>query len=126
MATLKDTASKVSRRSFLRKTATGAGATAAMVAAGHAAEAAQGASAGASITASSITIPAEFAAAATAPPKKMEFPLSGAEVFARACQQEGVAALFCCPGNYTVIHAIASAGIPAYGGRHEGSMAHAA
>ena len=54
------------------------------------------------------------------------FPMTGAEVFAKACKGEGVGALFCCPGNYTVIHALASAGIPAFGGRHEGSMAHAA
>ena len=40
--------------------------------------------------------------------------MTGAQVFARACKEEGVAALFCCPGNYTVVHAIASAGIPAY------------
>ena len=52
--------------------------------------------------------------------------MTGAQVFARACKEEGVAALFACPGNYPVIHALASAGIPAYGGRHEGSMAHAA
>ena len=52
--------------------------------------------------------------------------MTGAQVFARACKEEGVAALFCCPGNYTVTHAIASTGIPTYGGRHEGSMAHAA
>ena len=52
--------------------------------------------------------------------------MTGAQVFARACKEEGVAALFACPGNYPVIHALAAAGIPAYGGRHEGSMAHAA
>ena len=57
---------------------------------------------------------------------RFEFPMTGAQVFARACKEEGVAALFACPGNYPVIHAIASTGIPAYGGRHEGSMAHAA
>ena len=58
--------------------------------------------------------------------KAYTFPMSGAEVFAKACKDEGVGALFCCPGNYTVVHALASAGIPAFGGRHEGSMAHAA
>lgn len=52
--------------------------------------------------------------------------MTGAQVFARVCKDEGVAALFCCPGNYGVIHAIAGAGIPAYSGRHEGSMTHAA
>src|SRR5260370_24624295 len=73
-----------------------------------------------------IPIPAEFAAAKAAPLQKVDFPMNGAQLFARACKEEGVAALFCCPGNYGVIHAIAATGIPAFGGRHEGSMAHAA
>src|ERR1700719_627557 len=29
--------------------------------------------------------------------------LSGAEVFAKFCKEEDLAAVFCCPGNYTVI-----------------------
>ena len=106
----------MSRRNFLRKTVTGAGATAAVAVAGQTVRAAD----------PSVTIPPEFGAAAAAAPRPLEFPLSGAEVFARACKDEGVAALFCCPGNYNVVHALASAGVPAYGGRHEGSMAHAA
>jgi thiamine pyrophosphate-dependent acetolactate synthase large subunit-like protein len=122
MATSKDKTSGVSRRNFLKTTVTGAGATAAIAAAGQATAAAQRAG----TTIPGIAIPPEFAAAAAAAPKHMEFPLTGAEVFARACHKEGVAALFCCPGNYTVVHALASAGIPAFGGRHEGSMAHAA
>ena len=73
-----------------------------------------------------IRVPAEFAAATAADPVRFEFPMTGAQVFARACKEEGVAALFACPGNYPIIHALASAGIPAFGGRHEGSMAHAA
>jgi thiamine pyrophosphate-dependent acetolactate synthase large subunit-like protein len=52
--------------------------------------------------------------------------ITGAEVFAKACNDENLAAMFCCPGNYQVINAIAGAGIPSYGGRHEGSMASAA
>src|SRR5271166_1198439 len=48
--------------------------------------------------------------------------MSGAEVFAKLCKDEDLAALFCCPGNYTVINAIAAAGVPAYGGRTEGAM----
>ena len=52
--------------------------------------------------------------------------MTGAEVFAKLCKDEDLAALFCCPGNYTVINAIAAAGIPAYGGRSEGSMCAAA
>jgi thiamine pyrophosphate-dependent acetolactate synthase large subunit-like protein len=47
-------------------------------------------------------------------------------VFARACKNEGLAALFCCPGNYTVINSISAAGIPAYGGRIEDIMCAAA
>jgi thiamine pyrophosphate-dependent acetolactate synthase large subunit-like protein len=77
-------------------------------------------------TVAPIRVPAEFAAAAAASPKPFAFPMTGAQVFARACKEEGVAALFTCPGNYPVIHAIATAGIPTFGGRHEGSMAHAA
>ena len=77
-------------------------------------------------TVAPIRVPAEFAAATAAAPVTFEFPMTGAQVFARACKEEGVAALFACPGNYRSIHALAAAGIPAYGGRHEGSMAHAA
>jgi thiamine pyrophosphate-dependent acetolactate synthase large subunit-like protein len=117
MAGSTDRASSISRRNFIRKTVTGAGATAAVAVAGGAAAAAE---------APAITIPAAFADAKTTTPKPLEFPMTGAEVFARACKEEGVAALFTCPGNYGVVHALASAGIPAFGGRHEGSMAHAA
>ena len=108
--------SNMSRRNFLRKTVTGAGATAAVAVAGQAAHAADPA----------VTIPSEFAAASSTAPRRLEFPMTGAEVFARACKEEGVAALFCCPGNYNVVHALAATGVPSYGGRHEGSMAHAA
>jgi thiamine pyrophosphate-dependent acetolactate synthase large subunit-like protein len=52
--------------------------------------------------------------------------MTGAQVFAQACRDEGVAALFCCPGNYGVVHALANIGVPTYSGRHEGSMTHAA
>lgn len=52
--------------------------------------------------------------------------MTGAEIFAQLCVKENLAAMFCCPGNYTVIHAVAAAGIPSYGGRTEGSMAAAA
>ncbi len=73
-----------------------------------------------------IKIPDEFALAANAPLKKADFPMTGAEVFARVCKEEGLAALFCCPGNYNIQNAIALEGIPTYSGRHEGSMCHAA
>ena len=52
--------------------------------------------------------------------------MTGAQIFAKACKEEGLAALFCAPGNYTVINAIASEGIPTYGGRTEGMMCAAA
>jgi thiamine pyrophosphate-dependent acetolactate synthase large subunit-like protein len=73
----------------------------------------------------SIRIPEDFTAslAEEAKPGKFEGRgMSGAEVFARVCKDENLAALFCCPGNYTVINAIAAAGIPSYGGRTEGAM----
>ncbi len=52
--------------------------------------------------------------------------ITGAQVFAKACKAENLGALFCCPGNYTVINAIAAEGIPVYGGRTEGAMCAAA
>ena len=73
-----------------------------------------------------ISIPAEFAAAANVAAVKPEFPMSGAQVFARVCKEEGLAALFSCPGNYPIVNAIALEGIPTYSGRHEGAMCHAA
>jgi thiamine pyrophosphate-dependent acetolactate synthase large subunit-like protein len=113
--------SGVSRRAFLRQAASGAGATAAAAVGATAVTAAV-----ADTAVPAIRIPPEFAAARSAALPALDFPMTGAQVFARACKEEGVAALFTCPGNYPVIHAIASTGIPAYGGRHEGSMAHAA
>lgn len=114
-----------SRRNFLRKAV--AGATAAAALTGRGAEAAaQTAAQLAPSAVAPIRVPAEFAAATAAPPVSFGFPMTGAQVFARACKEEGVAALFACPGNYGIVHALAASGIPAYGGRHEGSMAHAA
>jgi thiamine pyrophosphate-dependent acetolactate synthase large subunit-like protein len=52
--------------------------------------------------------------------------MTGAEVFAKLCKEEDLAAFFCCPGNYTVMGAIAATGIPSYGGRTEGGMCAAA
>jgi thiamine pyrophosphate-dependent acetolactate synthase large subunit-like protein len=73
-----------------------------------------------------IRIPDEFAAAAKTPPVKAAFPMTGAQAFARLCKEEGLAALFSCPGNYPIVNAIAQEGIPTYSGRHEGAMCHAA
>src|SRR5271165_3417133 len=77
----------------------------------------------------SIAIPKEVPATLTEQAKPGSFEgkgMTGAEVFARLCKEEELAALFCCPGNYTVINAIAAAGVPAYGGRTEGAMCAAA
>jgi hypothetical protein len=46
-----------------------------------------------------IRIPDELTAGSNAAAADIQFPLTGAQVFARACKEEGVAALFCCPGN---------------------------
>jgi thiamine pyrophosphate-dependent acetolactate synthase large subunit-like protein len=74
----------------------------------------------------SIRLSKEFTNSLSASSLKIDFPMMGADVFAKACVEEGLAALFACPGNYTIIHAMANQGIRAFSGRHEGSMAHAA
>jgi thiamine pyrophosphate-dependent acetolactate synthase large subunit-like protein len=73
-----------------------------------------------------IVVPDEFAQIARVTPSPARFPMTGAQVFARLCKEEGLAALFSCPGNYRILHAIALEGIPTYSGRHEGAMCHAA
>lgn len=106
----------VSRRGFVTK-----GAVAAAVAAG--------AEAAASTTErrdSNIKLPSEVPASLAEDSKPPDFPMTGAQIFAKACKAEGLAALFCAPGNYVVINAIASEGIPSYGGRTEGMMCAAA
>src|SRR5688500_13646844 len=77
----------------------------------------------------SLRIPKEIPAALSEAPFVGTFEgkgMTGAEVFAQLCKKAGLAAMFCCPGNYTVTHAIAAAGVPSYGGRTEGTMAAAA
>ena len=77
----------------------------------------------------SIRIPKEVAANLAEAAKVGTFEgkgMTGAEVFAKLCKEEELAAMFCCPGNYTVINAIAAAGVPTYGGRTEGAMCAAA
>ncbi len=77
----------------------------------------------------SITIPKEIPATLNENPKQLSFEgrgMIGAEVFAKLCKEEELGAMFCAPGNYTVINAIASVGIPTYGGRTEGNMCAAA
>src|SRR5215467_6041946 len=83
----------------------------------------------AAVTIPSIRIPAEIATSLGEAPELGSFDgkgMTGAQVFAQLCKQEDLAAMFCCPGNYTLIHAIAAAGIPSYGGRREGAMCAAA
>jgi len=73
----------------------------------------------------SIRMADAFTASLAEEPVTAEFEgpgMTGAEVFANLCKAEDLAALFCCPGNYTVINALAAAGVPSYGGRTEGAM----
>src|SRR5215510_7060156 len=112
--------SAVSRRNFITKAIATAGVTAATVfgeTTGIAADNSE---------AKPIKVPDEFAQASQSPPVKANFPMTGAQVFARVCKEEGLAALFCCPGNYPIQNAIALEGIPTFSGRHEGAMCHAA
>ncbi len=77
----------------------------------------------------SIRLPKEIPASLNEATKPGSFEgqgMTGAEVFAKLCKEEDLAAMFCCPGNYTVINAIAAAGVPTYGGRTEGAMCAAA
>lgn len=115
-----DVGPDVSRRKFISKAMASAGATAATILATGEVVAAS------NVETNSIKIPDEFAQAAKAAPVKPNFPMSGAQVFARLCKEEGLAALFSCPGNYSIVNAIAQEGIPTYSGRHEGAMCHAA
>ncbi len=110
-----------SRRGFLAGPAAAAGAVAAAMLASKPLSAA--------VPIPSISIPKEIPANLAENPKPGSFEgrgMSGAEVFAKLCVEEDLAALFCCPGNYTVINAMAAAGVPAYGGRTEGAMCAAA
>jgi hypothetical protein len=116
---------KVSRRDFLAKSALGAGAAAAL----GGATASPASAADAAPNMAPIKLADEFVKSINEPTVTFEFGekgLTGAEVFARACKEEGLAALFCCPGNYTVINAISAQGIPSYGGRIEDIMCAAA
>src|ERR1700682_2136763 len=109
---------KASRRKFLTRgmlTAAGAGAL--------------GAPQPAAATTSAeraIRLPDAIPAALNTAPKPASFPMRGAQVVAKVCKNEGLAALFCCPGNYDVINSICDEGIPCFGGRTEGSMCAAA
>jgi acetolactate synthase-1/2/3 large subunit len=110
----------VSRRRFMSKAMAGASVTAATALGARESMAADDAAA------PKIKIPDEFTRAASTPAVKAEFPMTGAQVFARVCKEEGLAALFCCPGNYNVVNAIALEGVPTFSGRNEGAMCNAA
>ncbi|MEP7273928.1 MAG: thiamine pyrophosphate-binding protein, partial [Acidobacteriota bacterium] len=110
----------VSRRRFLRTAVTGAAATSIAALANSEVHASD------EPGPNPIKVPDVFEEAAKAVPVKAVFPMSGAQVFARVCKEEGLAALFSCPGNYSIVNAIAQEGIPTYSGRHEGAMCHAA
>jgi thiamine pyrophosphate-dependent acetolactate synthase large subunit-like protein len=110
-----------SRRTFMQEAVLSAGATAAVLGTGKAVLAAVQDNGS-----KPITIPPEFDVANTTTLPTIDFPMTGAQVFAKACKDEQVGALFCCPGNYPVVNAIAESGIPTYSGRHEGSLCHAA
>ena len=117
--------SRVSRRDFLAKSAIGAGAAAALGAAGTA----SAATGDVAPNMAPIRVAEQFTKSIGEAPISLEFGpegLTGSQVFARACKEEGLAALFCCPGNYTMINAISAVGIPAYGGRIEDIMCAAA
>ncbi len=118
-----NTSAGTTRRKFLLKSAAGAGAVMAAVAP-H-----SKIFAGSDAEIPSIRIPKEIPASLNEAAKPGSFEgkgMSGAEVFAKLCKEEELAVLFCCPGNYTVINAIAAAGVPSYGGRTEGAMCAAA
>ena len=109
---------KVSRRNFIKGTAlAGAGAAAMLQSENSEAQDSNGAK---------IRIPDEIPRTLAEAAKPANFPMTGAEVFAKFCNDEGVAGFFCCPGNYNMINAIAAEGIPSYGGRCEGNMVSAA
>jgi hypothetical protein len=98
-----------SRRSFLRTSGllAATGAAGLPLAASAAAKEAPG---------QPLPLPAAFAVSAKTPYETPKLPMNGATLFAVACKAEGLAALFCCPGNYTVTHAMANIGIPVYTG----------
>ena len=111
-----------SRRDFLRLAGAGIGtaAAASLSTAARAADAVPGPN-----DIPSIRLADAFKASLAEAPGLTSFEgvgMTGADVFAQLCKNEGLAALFCAPGNYSIINALAAAGIPTYGGRTEGSM----
>lgn len=125
-----DDCGSVSRRSFLKTSTIGAST---LAAAGMAARDADGKHDTQAGEPRAIQISEDFRTSLESPPRPASFEgkgrrkgMNGAQVFAKVCKDEGLGALFCCPGNYTVIDAIAAEGIPCFGGRTEGMMCAAA
>lgn len=116
----------MSRRDFLKVGSASVAAAAASTALGRGVLGDASAQASGEILAQQPTIPGAFATAAQTPFKDVDWPLNGGQVFAKICKAEGLAALFCCPGNYTVVHAIAEEGISTVSARDERSGGHAA
>ena len=119
----------VSRREFLKRSALGAGVAGVAAATLGSVRTAQAVQAGTTEPAEGITIPDDIHRTLKEAPKHATFEgrgMSGHQVLARAFKEEGLAAFFCCPGNYGMINAIAAEGIPCYGGRTEVSMCAAA
>ena len=118
------TASDVSRRHFLRKSALGAGVAAAGLGSARVSPARDQDSAE-----REIKIPKELTDSLKQKPQPSTFEgrgMTGSQVFAASCKDEDLGAMFCAPGNYSITNALASEGIPSYGGRTEGSMCAAA
>ena len=107
----------MSRRRFLKKAGVGAGAAAAVAPIGGAPLAGE---ATAALPDPDIRLAPEFEPSRSAPLPERTWPLTAAEIFAECCKAEGLAAFIHCPGNYAVQNALAEAGIPSYGGRHDG------
>jgi thiamine pyrophosphate-dependent acetolactate synthase large subunit-like protein len=77
----------------------------------------------------SIRIPKAVEESLNAPVSCADFSgqgMTGAQIFAKLCKEEDLAALFCAAGNYHIVDEIAQVGIPCYGGRTEGGMCAAA
>src|SRR5688572_14455093 len=91
-------ARKVSRRDFLSSTAS-AGVAAAALGAQMAEAAPQKAAADGKWP---IRIPDEVSRTRAEAAKPANFPMDGSQVFAKFCADEGLQALFCCPGNYSI------------------------
>lgn len=117
-----DKGSQIGRRNFIRRAAVGAG-IAGVAATGGFAKSAQAADQAGE---PAIVRTQAHKIFKDAPIKEFSFPAQGADLFAKVCKDEGLAALFCCPGNYSIVSAIANVGIPTYGGRTEGPMCSAA